>query len=159
VPACPARVRLARSGQNNAFATDRHVILTSATLGFLGSDDELAVVLGHELAHVILGHPEQLERARVPKGLLRGFGRNAGRVRATEEEADRLGIRLAWAAGYDPAAAIPFWRRFYARFDGPQLFRTHPSLGAREALIARTIAELKLGAQRPELGKGALPQR
>jgi hypothetical protein len=158
VPGCPARVRLARSGQHNAFATRRHVILTSATLAFVASDDELAVVLGHELAHVILGHPERLERERVPKGLLRGVGRNADRIRATEEEADRLGLKLAWAAGYDPAAAIPFWRRYYARFDGPQLFRTHPSLPARERLIRQILAELEPGPQRPELGKGALPE-
>lgn len=156
---CPARARLARSGQSNAFATGRHVILTTATLAFTGNDDELAVVLGHELAHVILGHPQRLEREGVPKGLLRGFGKNAGRIRATEEEADRLGLRLAWAAGYDVTAAIPFWRRYYARFDGPQLFRTHPSLAARERLIAATLAELQLGAQRPEFGKGALRQR
>ena len=159
VPGCPARVRLARSGQNNAFATARHVILTSATLGYLRNDDELAIVLGHEMAHVILGHADRLAAAGVPKGVLRGFGANAGRVRVTEEEADRLGIRLAWAAGYDASAAIPFWRRYYARFDGPQLFRTHPSLKARERLIAETLAALKLGAKRPELGKGALGQR
>jgi len=46
------------------------------------------------------------------------------------------------ASGYDAGAAIPFWRRYYARFDGPQLFRTHPSLEARERIIAETIAEL-----------------
>lgn len=158
-PGCPARVRLARSGQNNAFATRRHVIVTTATLNFTISDDELAAVLAHELAHVILGHPERLEREGVAKGLLRGIGRNAARIRATEEEADRLGLRLAWAAGYDAAAALPFWRRFYARFDGPQLFRTHPGLAARERMIMETLAELQLGAQRPELGKGALRQR
>jgi predicted Zn-dependent protease len=159
VPGCPARVRLARSGQTNAFATERHLIVTSATLQFLRSDDELAIVLGHELAHVILGHPERLERQGVPKGMLRGFGRNADRVRATEEEADRLGLKLAWAAGYDARAAIPFWRRYYARFDGPQLFRTHPSLRQREQLIARVLAELQSGPQRPQFGKSPLPQR
>lgn len=158
-PGCPARVRLARSGQTNAFATARHVILTSATLDFVGSDDELAVVLAHELAHVVLGHSDRLARDGVPRGVLRGFGKNAARIRATEEEADRLGIRLAWAAGYNAAAAIPFWRRYYSRFDGPQLFRTHPSLADRERLIAATLTELQLGAQRPELGKGALPER
>lgn len=158
-PGCPARVRLARSGQNSAFATARHVILTSATLAFAQNDDELAVILGHELAHVILGHADRLKREGVPKGLLRGLGKNAARVRATEEEADRLGLRLAWAAGYDVTAAIPFWRRYYARFDTPQFFRTHPSLGARERLVRETLAELQLGAQRPKLGKGALPKR
>ena len=85
----------------------------------------------------------------------------------TEEEADQLGIKLVWAAGYDVSAAIPFWRRLYATYDPlpvPKLFRTHPSLGARERMINETIAELRasasqLGANGPQLGKSTLPQR
>lgn len=159
IPGCPARVRLARSRQTNAFASGRYVTLTTAVLDFVQSDQEIAVIVGHELAHNILNHPDRLESEKVPRGFLRGIGRNADKVRATEEEADALGIRLVWAAGYDPAAAIPFWRRYYARFDGPQLFRTHPTLAARERLIAATVAELNRGAERPELGKGPLPDR
>jgi predicted Zn-dependent protease len=159
VAGCPARVRLARSSQNNAFAARGYVILTTAALDFTANDDELAVIIGHELAHVALRHTERLDAQRVPRGLLRGFGKNAERVRATEEEADRLGLRLAWAAGYDPAAAVPFWRRYYAKFESPQLFRTHPGLRARERLIADTIALLEPGAKRPEFREGALPQR
>lgn len=143
VPGCPGRVRLARSSQTNAFADGRYVVMTTALLRFTQDEDELAIVLAHELAHNILGHKVRLEAQNVPNGLLRGFGKNAAKVRATEEEADRLGIRLAWAAGYDVAAAIPFWRRFYARYDTtPQLFRTHPGLKARERLIGAAIAEL-----------------
>ncbi len=153
---CPARVRLARSAQVNGFATARQVVLTTALLAETQSDDELAVVIGHELAHVALRHPDRLIAQGVPRGLLRSFGRNAERVHQTEQEADRLGIRLGWAAGYDMRAAIPFWRRFYARYDGPQLFRTHPSLALRERLISGTLAELEAGAERPELGKGPL---
>lgn len=143
VPACPARVRLARSSQVNAFASGRNVVITTGLLGFIGNDDELAVAIAHELAHNILGHPERLRAQRVPRGLLRGIGKNAARVRATEEEADRLAVRLLWMGGYDVGAAIPFWRRFYARYDTmPQLFRTHPGLKARERLINEAIAEL-----------------
>lgn len=166
VAGCPARVRLARSSQVNAFANRGYAIMTTALLDFLESDDELAVVLGHEIAHTILRHPAELEALGVPQGgPLRSFGKNASRVRKTEEEADRLGIRLTWAAGYDVTAAIPYWRRYYGKYDRlPQLFRTHPSLGARERLIRDVIAELDgadsdLGAQRPELGEGALRQR
>jgi len=147
-PGCPTRIRLARSAQVNAFASGRYVIMTTALLNFVQSDDELAVVIAHELAHNILRHPDRLRQQKVPtRGFLRGFGKNALRVRATEEEADRLGIKLAWAAGFDVSAAIPFWRRFYKRFDGPQLFRTHPSLEARERLTIATIAELKRSVQ------------
>lgn len=159
IPGCPARIRLARSNQTNAFANGRYVTLTTSVLDFARSDNEVAVIIAHELAHNILGHPDRLEEQKVPRGLLRGFGANADKVRATEEEADRLGISLVWAAGYDASAAIPFWRRFYERFDGPQLFRTHPTLGARERIIQETLAALNASAQRPELREGALPQR
>lgn len=163
VQGCPARVRLARSNETNAVANRGYVIVTDAMLRFTRSDDELAIVLAHELAHNILDHQRRLDELKVPRGLLRGFGKNASRVRATEEEADRLGIRLAWAAGYDVGAAIPFWRRLYAKFDTlPQLFRTHPGIEARERLIAAAIEELRAsnpGAQRPKLGEGAPSQR
>jgi Zn-dependent protease with chaperone function len=166
VMGCPARGRLARSGQPNAFADGRWAIMTTKLLGFIRNDDELAVAMAHELAHNILGHSSELEGV-VPKGILRNIGKNAARVHKTEEEADRLGIKLVWAAGYDVSAAIPFWRRLYAKYDPiptPKLFRTHPSLAARERLINETIAELRvsssqLGAKRPKLGEGALGQR
>ena len=79
----------------------------------------------------------------VPKGLLRGFGKNAARVKATETEADRLGLKLSWAAGYDPRAAIPFWERFYKAVpSGLPIFRTHPGLTARKRLVEEVVAEL-----------------
>jgi hypothetical protein len=164
---CLARGRLARSRQPNAFADGRYAIVTTRLLEFVRSDDELAIVIAHELAHNMLGHPDRLKEQKVPNGIFRGFGRNAAHVLKTEEEADQLGIRLVWAAGYDVSAAIPFWRRLYATYDPlpvPKLFRTHPSLGARERMINETIAELRasesqLGANGPQLGKSTLPQR
>ncbi len=142
---CAARGRLARSDQANAFADGRYAIMTTKMLDFVRSDDELAVVMAHEVAHNLLGHPARLEAQKVPHGILRNLGKNAARVRTTEEEADRLAIKLVWAAGYDVSAAIPFWRRLYGRYDPiptPKIFSTHPSLGARERMIRETIAEL-----------------
>jgi len=151
VPGCLGRVRLARSTQLNAFANGRYVVMTTAMLNFLRGDDELAVVLAHELSHNILRHPALLDEQGVPKrGLLRGIGKNAKRVWRTEEEADRLGIRLMAAAGYDVGAAIPFWRRYYGIGDLlPQIFRTHPSLAARERIAREEIAALRGPPPRP----------
>jgi predicted Zn-dependent protease len=142
---CEVRSRLARSSQTNAFADGRYAIMTTKLLGFVENDDELAVVLSHEIAHNLLGHPGRLDDEKVPHGILRNFGKNAARVRATEEEADRLSIKLLWAAGYNVNAAIPFWRRLYAKYDPipiPKLLRTHPSIGARERMVNDVLAEL-----------------
>jgi len=151
VPGCPGRVRLARSRQVNAFANGRTVVMTTAMLGFLRSDDELAVVLGHEMSHNILRHPTLLDEQGVPKrGIGRALGKNGKRVWRTEEEADRFGIRLMSAAGYNVNAAIPFWRRYLGRYDWmPQIFRTHPSLGARERITREAIAALSGPAPPP----------
>jgi len=145
VPGCPARGRLARSGQDNAFADGRYAIMTTGFLGFFRTDSELAVALAHELSHNILRHPQQLEARGVPQGgLMRHVGRNARLVRATEEEADRLSVRLLAAAGYDLDAIIPFWRRLYGRTDSIfQVISAHPSLRARERIIGEVIAELR----------------
>lgn len=142
---CPVRSRLARSRQANAFADGRTVIITTRLLNFMQNDHELAVALSHEAAHNILGHPARLEEEGVPRGFLANFGKNAKRVRATEAEADRLGVKLLWSAGYDVSAAIPFWRRLYRTFDPvptPKFFSRHPSLAARERIVRETVAEL-----------------
>jgi hypothetical protein len=141
VPACLGRVRLARSTQVNAFATGRTVVMTLAMLKFLKSDDELAVVLGHELSHNIFGHPA----IRSEEGILRGLGiTGANAAWKREEVADRFGLRLMAEAGYDLDAAIPFWRRYLRKYDWfPQIFRSHPSLGARERIAAEEIAAIR----------------
>lgn len=140
IPACLGRIRLARSTQVNAFATGRTVVMTVAMLNFLKDDDELAVVLGHELAHNILRHPA----TRGEDGVLASIGIKPSAMWKREETADRFGLRLMAAAGYDLDAAIPFWRRYLRKYDWfPQIFRSHPSLGARERIAAEEIAAIR----------------
>lgn len=144
LPACLARVRLARSTQVNAFDTGGYVVMTTAMLAFVQNDDELAVVLGHELSHGILGHPAM----RTEEGVLASLGIGAATLWNREAEADRLGLRLMAAAGYDLNRAIPFWRRYLTKYDGPQIFRSHPSLAAREQIVRDEMAKLGTGGRR-----------
>jgi hypothetical protein len=142
VPGCVGRVRLARSTQMNAFSLRGYVVMTTAMLGYVRGDDELAVVLGHELSHSILGH----EGVRDEEGLLEGLGIKPNAVWRREAEADRLGLRLMDAAGYDLGAAIPFWHRYLGKYDWfPQIFRSHPSRGAREKIARREIEAIRRG--------------
>lgn len=143
-PGCPARGRLARSNQANAFADGRYAIMTTRFLGFFRTDEELAVAMAHELAHNILRHPQQLEAEGVPHGMMRHLGRNARLVRATEIEADRLSVRLLAVAGYDLGAILPFWRRVHSRGDSIlYLVSAHPSLAARRRVIEAEIAAIR----------------
>jgi hypothetical protein len=146
VPGCFDRVRLARNPQVNAFSNGHDVIVTTALLDFVHSDDELALIVGHEMAHFILGHPPM----HTSDKLLASIGIRADIYWKREEAADRLAIRMMAAAGYDLDAVIPFWRRFLGKYDSdPQIFRYHPSLGARERIARDEIAAIRAGTASP----------
>lgn len=104
-------------------------------------DDEVAVIVAHELAHNILRHRVRLEAAGVKGGLLGELGRNASLGQAAELEADTLGVTLLYNAGYDPASAARFWRERGGDIDGG-LFRsrTHPATKRRVAAIEAAAA-------------------
>jgi hypothetical protein len=142
VPGCFDRVRLARNPQVNAFSNGHDVIVTTALLDFVQSDDELALIIGHEMAHFILGHPPM----HTSDKLLASVGVRSRIFWQREEAADRLAIRMMAAAGYDLDAVIPFWRRFLGKYDSdPQIFRYHPSLGARERIAREEIEAIRAG--------------
>ena len=99
-----ARCRPASAGsgspartQVNAFANGRTVVMTTAMLKFLRSDDELAVVLGHEMPTTSSATPPCGRGGRAQRGL----GLKASAMWKREEDADRFGLRLMAAAGYD----------------------------------------------------------
>jgi hypothetical protein len=147
IAACPVRARLANSNQPTAFSNRGYVILTTRVLDLLYSDDELAVVIGHELGHHVLEHERRLAEQKVPKGLLRGFGKNAARIRSIEAEADRFGLRVAASAGYDIAATTDMWERLAkAGWRGPQVFRTHPTAAERKRAIEEVLTEIRAGS-------------
>src|SRR5690349_8540785 len=118
------------------------------------TDDELAAVMGHEIAHALREHGrEQASQQAVQSGLisiggaLLGVGDlgqqlagvvadvtfNLPHSRQDETEADRIGVELAARSGYDPHAAITLWQKMM-KLGGsqpPQILSTHPSNQAR----------------------------
>lgn len=124
-------------------SSDGHTVQIGVRFFERYSDDEVAVVVAHELAHSVLRHRARLEAAGVKWGLLSEFGRNGRLFRRTETEADLLGAGLMRNAGYDPAIAVRFWRDHGGDVDGG-LFRsrTHPASKARAEAIAATIATM-----------------
>lgn len=115
-------------------------------------EDEVAVLVAHELAHNILRHRARLDEAGISRGVFAEVGRNGRLIRRTEEEADRLSVHLLRNAGYDPQVAVRFWLGAGDEADGG-LFRsrTHAGAKSRARLIEREIASV---AER-ERGTGA----
>ena len=138
--ACASDVQLDLSGQLNAAADGQMVTISRGLLDAMPSDDELAFVIGHELAHNILGHRHFLEA----EGMRRyepfsGLGRSGNRLRETEKQADYLGLYLVAWAGYDVRGAAELCRHLERADPLIRLFSdwTHPGIGARiEALSA-----------------------
>lgn len=120
------------------------------------TDDELAAVIGHEMAHALREHArEQVSQQMVTNmGLsvlsaVTGVGATADlgnaltqvmftlpNSRTHEAEADRIGVELAARAGYDPRAAVTLWEKMGALGDGsapPEFLSTHPSAASRTA--------------------------
>lgn len=125
------------------------------------TDDEVAMVMGHEMAHALREH----SRERLAKNQLTGIGAGVlsavlglgdlGRTavdygaqltmlkfsRDDETEADLVGMEMAARAGFDPRAGITLWKKMGAASKGapPQWLSTHPSGNNRIADIERNL--------------------
>jgi metalloendopeptidase OMA1, mitochondrial len=138
------------------------------------SDDELAIVMGHEAAHAIARHGgERMSRAMAVEiaagilnetgqvnpelvdGVLAGYGAlgETAFSRNEEAEADQIGIMIAADAGYDPRAAVTFWKKMSALGGAkpPEFLATHPSDEKRasrlEALMPRALTVYEAAKQ------------
>lgn len=147
-PGCLSRVQLVPSAKLNASADGTYAQLTSGIVEFARTDDELALVIAHEMAHNILGHRLKLNEQKISRGLLKSLDGSAGKIRKTEAEADYLALYLLARAGYDIDAAPGFWQRY-----GPSAFfeifsdGTHPGRASRIAATQATIREIRLKQQ------------
>ncbi len=143
-PGCRTRFQLQPGGRLNASADGVYVQVSGALADFAATDDELALIVAHELAHNLLGHKARLDAQGVSRGLLAGLGKGARRVRATEEEADRWALYLMARAGFDIAAAPAFWERLGRKAD-PGIFSdgTHDGWRDRVAKAQVEIARIR----------------
>ncbi len=148
-PGCRSYFELRPGPTLDASADGGQVQITGAFLDRF-TDDQVAVVVAHELAHNILRHRRRLDAAGISRGVFKEFGRNGRLFRLTEDQADRLSVHLLRNAGWDPALAVRFWQGPGARIAGGLFYsRTHSSPGRRADLIAQEIASLPPGAPIP----------
>jgi len=143
IPACASRFQVTPSDKLAAGADGRIVEIDSGLMAYANDGNEIAVIVAHELAHNILGHPARLDRDGVSRRAK--IGKDAGKIRETEIEADLFSLRLLANAGYPLEAAPAFWRRF-GKQHGFGIFSdsTHLRWKKRVALIEAEIARLKV---------------
>jgi predicted Zn-dependent protease len=148
-----------------AMAGGKMALYSGLVVQLQATDDELAQVLAHEIAHALAKHSaEKMSVAMVSmigvaavgvaadrKGLaLTGAALAAALAvqrpnsRTAESEADQIGIELAAKAGYDPRAAISLWQKM-AKAGGkgpPEFLSTHPSPENREKKLAALVPQM-----------------
>ncbi len=118
------------------------------------SDDEIAAIMGHEIAHALREHGRERASEQITAGLIVNVGAAVAGApagvadlaglaynvtvglpnsRTHETEADRIGIELSARAGYDPRAAVTLWQKMakLSGEKGPQFLSTHPSNESR----------------------------
>lgn len=157
----------------NAFALPGGpIFITQALFNRFETEDQVAGVLGHEIAHVIARHSaEHLAKAQLTEGLAGAaviaaydpenpqssrqtaiISQMIGQVlnmrygRADELEADRLGVQIMMEAGYDPYAMIRVMEILAnsgPELRPPEFFSTHPNPSNRIEKIREAIETLK----------------
>lgn len=155
----------------NAGAGSNIILVTYGLMRFAESDDEIAVILGHELAHITRGHvsktigtemivglaalgvgilSEQLSPGsgsdifRAASGIGQVFGRSYSRD--LEREADYFGLKYVKLAGYDYKSASGVWERFAVEVPQSMIrnyLNTHPTSPERMVRIEKIIEELE----------------
>ena len=149
------------------------IVVYTGILPVTQTEEGLAVVLGHEIAHALLNHGQQSMSAGLLQqlgavGLMIGLGaadvsedaqawavigymlasQIAGALpfsRSHESEADHYGLLLMSIAGYNPDAAPPFWERMSAAASSgtPEFLNTHPSPSTRIRQLRSWAPEAK----------------
>lgn len=163
---------LVKSDEVNAWCMPGgKIVVYEGIMKLVSSDDELAVVMGHEVAHALAKHSNermsqqvlaQYGAAAVSMATSRksyatqqlaqqvyGLGAQYGVMqpfsRKHESEADQIGLVLMTIAGYNPDAAVNFWKKMAANSSSstPEFLSSHPSHSTRIADIQKWLPDVK----------------
>ncbi len=152
VPSCQFTLSLVRADVVNAVSNGKQIVVTTGLMYFVRSDDELAWVLAHEIAHNVLGHvPDARLRAMLSDWLSATMGEAGGPApssRSLEVDADYLGAYLMARAGFELEAVRRFWQRMgkievYPGGSTAGIERSHPTTQERIEAFDATLNEIR----------------
>ena len=164
-------VNLLGSSQINAFCMPggKIAFYTGILQKLQLTDDEVAMVMGHEMAHALREHArERMAKSAATQGvasvlgaiasykfgidpnITHGVARGGANLmslefsREDESEADLVGMELAARAGFNPRAGVTLWQKMGAANKGapPQWLSTHPSGASRIAEIQANLPKV-----------------
>jgi predicted Zn-dependent protease len=168
-PAWKWEVNVITSNELNAFCMPGgKIMIYSGLIDQLRlTDDEIAIVLGHEISHALREHArERVSQAMAAQaaigigGALLGVGAITAELmnvgydalvatkfsRTQETEADRVGLELTARAGYDPRAGVSVWQKMLSASEGGrqlQFLSTHPTESSRiqdiQAMLPKVV--------------------
>lgn len=145
---CRSRVELAPGNAINANANGLVAQISGRLVDWVESDDELALVIAHEMAHNLLDHPKKLSEKSALSGLATSLGLSGKAQRQMELDADRMGIIMAASAGYNYKIAPDFWARLNSNSPLASFLATsHPTTPTRRKNARTVVGELD--AKRP----------
>ena len=147
---------LVRSDEVNAWCMPGgKIVVYEGIMNLVSSDDELAVVIGHEVAHAVAKHSVGIftsgksaatqQIAQQVYGLGAQYGVMQPFSRKHESEADKMGLVLMTIAGYNPDVAVTFWQKMAATTtqEPPEFMSSHPSHATRISDIRKWLPEVK----------------
>ena len=151
-----------------------------------GNEDEVAAVIGHEVAHVALRHSNKRMSQAIGIGLggliletairnksetdrlltrgAYGAGTTVGLAlpysRSNEREADHRGLLYSAMAGYDPRGAVSFWEKMVKASSGgkiPEFLSTHPNPSNRIEFLEANMEKALALYREAKLSRGEKP--
>lgn len=168
---CGYDITLKQNTMINAFADGKGITIYTGMMKFVQSDDELAAILGHELAHNNQGHIKAKQGNALigmllldlPVAILTGVNPNVGgQIGANaysqefEAEADYVGLYFTARAGYDISNVSDLWRRMAVENPGAiTMGSTHPSSSARFVGLEAAAAEIE---KKRKAGQALVPE-
>ena len=153
---------------------EKECLSPQALMRFIQSDEELALVVSHEIAHNALDHVAKTKGNIIFGSIIDAliyittgvdtisvFG-EMGRLvfsKESEKEADYAGTYIAARGGFDVTNAANLWRRMAAEYPGSirdAFLATHPSTPERFLIVEETVREIE---EKRLMGKPLLPEK